>query len=189
MNWVDAVVIAIIAISALLAFLRGLVREALGIGAWVGAAAAAVWGGPLVLPKFQQWTVDPNIAYPAAYGIVFVGALILLSIVAGMVGSLVRGSMLGGLDRTLGVVFGVARGALLVAVAYIGLGLVADPATWPPPIRQARSLPFAYHGAVWLTGLLPAAYRPKMPPPPAQPETRAEDFLQPQPQGRAIARR
>ncbi len=187
MNWVDAAIIAVIVVSALLAFMRGFVREVLGIGAWIGAAAAALWGGPLVLPKFQQWITDPNIAYPAAYAVVFIAALIVLSVIAGMIGGLVRGSLLGGLDRTLGVVFGLARGAVLIAAAYIGLGLVAEPTSWPPPVQHARSLPFAYEGAAWLVGLLPDGYRPKLPPPPAQPETRAEDFLQPQPQGRALA--
>ena len=187
MNWVDAAIIAVIVVSALLAFMRGFVREVLGIGAWVGAAGAAIWGGPFVLPKFQLWITDPNIAYPAAYAVVFIGALILLSVIAGLVGGVVRGSLLGGLDRTLGVVFGLARGAVLVAAAYIGLGLIAEPASWPAPVQRARSLPFAYSGAAWLIGLLPDGYRPKLPPPPAQPETRAEDLLQPQPQGRAVA--
>lgn len=188
MNWVDAAVIAVIAVSALLAFMRGFVREALGIGAWVGAGVVALWGGPLLLPRVRGWIADPNIAFPAAYGAVFVGALIVFSVVAGMVGGLVRGSVLGGLDRTLGLVFGLVRGAVLVAAVYIGFGLVADPAAWPPPIRQARSLPLAYRGAVFLAGLLPDGYRPVVHPPPAEPEARAEDLLQPQPQGRALAR-
>jgi membrane protein required for colicin V production len=186
-NWVDAAIVGVFVVSALLAFLRGFVREVLGIGAWIGAAAAAIWGGPLVLPKVHQWIADPNVAYAVAYAAVFLGALILLSVLAGMVGGLVRGSLLGGLDRTLGMVFGLARGAVLVAAAYIGLGLIAEPASWPQPVLHARSLPLAYAGATWLVGLLPSLYRPKLPPPPAQPETRAEDLLQPPAQGRAVA--
>ena len=141
MNWVDAVVIAIIVVSALLAFLRGFVRELLGIGAWVGAAAVAVWGYRSWQPRFLGWIGNPDLADPAASPPCSLGALILFSVLAGMLGGVVRMSLLGGLDRTLGIVFGLARGAVLVAAAYIGLGLVVEPARWPPPLQQARTAP------------------------------------------------
>ncbi len=188
MNWVDAAVVAVIVFSALLAFMRGFVREVLGIGAWVGAALLAVWGGPYLLPRFREWISDPNLSYAAAYLAVFVGALILLSIMAGLVGGVVQGSLLGGLDRTLGVIFGLLRGAVLVGLAYIGLGLVAEPASWPVPLLHARCLPLAYDDAVLLVSVLPPAHRPAVPPPPGQSQARADDFMQPQPQGRAIGK-
>ena len=188
MNWVDLAVIAVIVFSALLAFMRGFVREVLGIGAWVGAALLAIWGGPFVLPRFHDWIGDPNVAFVAAYLSVFVGALILLSIMASLVGGVVQGSLLGGLDRTLGIIFGLVRGAVLVGLAYIGLGLVAAPASWPPPLLHARCLPWAYSDAVLLVSVLPPAHRPAVPPPPQSTQMRAEDLMQPQPQGRAIGK-
>lgn len=183
MNWVDGVVIAIFVVSALLAFARGFVREVMGIAAWVGAGAVAWWAGPLVLEKFQQWIDDPNLAYAAAYASVFIGALILFSVVAGMIGGLVRVSLLSGLDRTLGLAFGIVRGAAIVVAAYIGLGLVLPhPDRWPEPVQQARSTPYIYQGAEWAAKFLPERVRPNVYPPPAQPappETSAEDLLQP----------
>jgi len=55
MTWVDLVVLGVLAVSALFAFMRGLVREVLGLGAWVGAIFAGVWALPRVRPQFQQW--------------------------------------------------------------------------------------------------------------------------------------
>ena len=184
MNSVDIIVLAVIAASAMLACMRGLVRELMGIGAWIGAAIVAVWAGPELEPRVRAWTNNPDLSGPLAYGVVFVGALILLSIVASLIGGLVRGSVLGGVDRSLGVLFGVARGVLLIIVAYIGLGLVVVPERWPEPVLHARSLHYAYRGAAWLAEQLPQGYRPQVPAPPDGGQTRAADLLQLPAQGR-----
>ena len=148
MTWVDLVVLGVLAVSALLAFMRGLVREVLGIGAWVGAIFAAVWALPLVRPQFQQWIGDSPWVDPVAFA-------------RGVprhadradadrrrwISRLVRASALGGLDRTLGLVFGLARGAALVIIAYIVAGMVVPVDRWPEPVLQARSLPPVYRGA------------------------------------------
>jgi membrane protein required for colicin V production len=86
--------------------------------------------------------------------------------------------VLGGLDRSLGVLFGIARGVLLIIVAYIGGGMVIAPEHWPGPVRAARSVQYAYEGAAWLAGQLPQAYRPQVPLPPVGVQTRAADLLQ-----------
>ena len=94
LNTVDAAVLAVLFISAFLAFLRGLVREVLGVGAWIGGAAVAAASFHLVQPQFRQWIDNPDIADPVAFGAVFLAALIVLSVVANMVGGIVRLSML-----------------------------------------------------------------------------------------------
>jgi membrane protein required for colicin V production len=164
-NWVDLAVLAVIAISALLAFMRGLVREVMGIGAWVGAGIIAIWAGPELEPRVRSWLGNADFSSPVAYAAAFLVALILLSFLAHMVGTVVRGSLLGGIDRTLGVVFGVARGALLIVVAYIAGSLVMAPDRWPEPVRQARALPYAYQGAAWLAAQVPLRFRPVILPP------------------------
>lgn len=182
MNWVDAIAAAVLVVSTLVALVRGFVREVLGIFAWAGAVAVAIWGFPYVEPRFLQWIGDPNVATVAAYGALFLAALILFSVMTGMLGGLVRASPLSGLDTTLGLLFGVVRGALLLAVAYIGLGMVVEPARWPEPLQTARSTPWIYQGAVFAANLLPPPYRPvvKAPPAtPAAPEAKAEQLLPP----------
>lgn len=189
LNWVDFAIIAVIVFSGLLAFMRGFVREVLSIGSWVGAGLFAAWAFPFVQDRFRGWIENKDFADPVAYGAMFLASLIFLSIIAGMIGSVVRGSMLGGIDRTLGMVFGVLRGAALVVFAYIAGGLVVTSDKWPEPILAARSLPYAHEGATIAIGYLPPDYRPKITDLPAGRETRAEDLLHATPQGRAVAAR
>jgi membrane protein required for colicin V production len=191
MNWVDLVVLAVLALSGLLAFMRGLVREVLGLGAWIIAGVVASPYG--VFPTVQQWTRqqfnDPTTADIIAFGGVFIVTLIVLWIIAGIVGGLVRDSVLGGLDRTLGLLFGIARGAVLVAVLYVLVGMAVPAEQWPQPVLQARALPTVYHGAEWLASQLPQGYRPTVTPPPAEKPTTSADLLQSRPEGRALGPR
>ncbi len=162
MTSADFVLLAVVAVSAIVAFIRGFVREVLGIAAWVAAAYVAYAGFPAANPIVRGWISNQHIADPATYGIVFVIALIAFTIVTNLIGRMVRGSALGGVDRTLGLAYGVLRGALIVMVAYILAGMAIPPVEWPKPVRAARLLPFTHDGAVWLAGLLPQAYRPKV---------------------------
>ncbi len=185
MNWVDLAVLALLALSALLGLMRGLVREVLGLAAWAGAIAAAVDGFSTVRPWVRSMIPATDIADPVAFAVLFLFALVVLSIVARAVGGLVRGSVLGGLDRTLGLVFGLARGSLLVIIAYIGMGLVLPSDHWPLPVRQARALPVAYQGAQWAAAQMPPAYRPKVAAPPAEVPPDEAALLRANPAGRA----
>ncbi|HVC62896.1 MAG TPA: CvpA family protein [Acetobacteraceae bacterium] len=188
MTWVDLAVLVVLAVSALLAFMRGLVREVLGIGAWIGAGLAAAWGLPLARPQFHQWFGTSPWADPIAFVAIFVVALILLMLVAHAIGRAVRFSPLGGLDRTLGLVFGLVRGAALVIVAYIVAGMVVPVDQWPQPVQQARSLAPAYAGARWVVHQLPVDYRPRLYAPPAGRQATAEALLHATPQGSALGR-
>jgi len=188
MTWVDLVVLAVLAVSALLAFMRGLVREVLGLGAWVGAVAAAFWALPYARPRFQEWLGPSQWVDPIAFAGVLLVTLIVLMIIARWIGALVRDSPLGGLDRTLGLVFGLVRGAALVILAYIATGMVVPLERWPEPVLEARSLYFAYQGAVWVRDRLPVEYRPRLYPPPPGRATTAEALLHATPQGRAVGR-
>lgn len=186
MNWVDLVVLGVILISGLLAFSRGLVREALGLGAWIAAAAAALLAQPIVQPWARQQFSDQTLADTVGLVAVFVVVLILLSIVAGIIANAVQGSALGGLDRTLGLLFGLARGAVLVCAAYILVGLAVAVDQWPTPVLTARALPFVYRGADWIVTHVPTEYRPALAPPPGRP-TSAAELMQANPVGRATS--
>ena len=188
MTWVDLVILGVLALSALLAFLRGFVREVLGVGSWIGAILAAWWALPLVRPRFHEWLGDAPWVDPAAWGAIFLVTLIILMIVAGVISRLVRASALGGLDRTLGLVFGLARGAVLIVIAYILAGLLMPIDRWPPPVLQARALPLAYEGAYWAVERLPVDYRPRLYAPPSGREATADALLHATPQGRAVGK-
>jgi membrane protein required for colicin V production len=188
MTWVDFAVLGVIAVSALLAFMRGLVREVLGIAAWIGAGIAAAWGLPRARPQFQQWFGTSPWSDPITFVAIFVVALIVLMLIAHLIGRLVRRSALGGLDRTLGLVFGLLRGAALVILAYIVAGMVVPVDRWPDPVKQARVLWPAYDGALWVVHQLPVDYRPRLYAPPPGRETTAEALLHATPQGSALGR-
>jgi membrane protein required for colicin V production len=186
MNWVDLAVLGVAGLSALIGFARGLVREVLGVGAWLGAAAVAAIAFPFASAKARTMITDPGIADVVAAVAVFLVALILLSLIASWVGGVVRNSALGGLDRSLGLIFGLARGAALIVIAYIAVGLVEAPAAWPPVVLAARALPFAYEGAAWVVEILPPRYRPRLDRPPPAPVPGATALLQASPDGSAL---
>ena len=187
MNWVDLVVIGVVVVSGLAAFARGLVHEVLAIGAWIGAGFFAVWAAPFVGDRFLHW-FGPDFGKMAALGAMFVVALVVLSVLSSIVGGLLRMSALGTVDRTLGVVFGLVRGVVLIAFAYIVAGWVVAPDRWPPPVLDARTLPYAYEAARVGVNLLPREFRPVVAIPPSLPETRVDDLLRALPLGKAIAR-
>lgn len=191
MNWVDLVVLAVVLVSGLLGAMRGLVREVLGVAAWVVAAiAASPYGAfPYVAPWVRKQFSDPGIADAVAFGGVFLIVLVLLWIVVRMISNAVRGSALGGLDRTLGLVFGLGRGAALLVVAYILVGIGIAIEQWPTPVLEARSLPIVHRGAEWLAAQLPPNYRPAVARPPAGRPTSAADLLRANPVGRALGNR
>ena len=187
MTWVDLVVLGVLAVSALLAFMRGLVREVLGLGAWVGAVLAAVWAVPLALPRFEAWFGTAPWVEPVTFGVLFVITLIVLMILSHWISALVRRSPLGGIDRTLGLVFGLLRGAALIVIAYIAAGMLIPVDRWPAAVLEARALPVAYQGAHWVWERLPEKWRPQVYPPPGRQATEA-DLLHAKPQGHALGR-
>jgi len=187
MNWVDLVVLAVLAVSGMLAFLRGLVREVLGLGAWVVAAVVASSYGlfSYTEPYVRQQFSDPTTAAIVAFGGVFLIVLIVCWIIASNVAGAIQRSALGGLDRTLGLVFGLARGVVLLSVVYILVGMAIPIEQWPAPFTNARALPVVHRGAAWLADHVPPAYRPSVAAPPGGRATTAASLMQSSPIGRA----
>ncbi|HBK08404.1 MAG TPA: colicin V production CvpA [Acetobacteraceae bacterium] len=189
MTWVDLVVFGFLLVSGLLAFGRGLVREILGIGAWIGSVALAFFGLPMTRGIVRTWFSTPEWVDPVSFILVFLISLIILMLIAKMIGGFVRGSVLGGVDRTLGLVFGLARGATVVIIAYI-LGQMVFPIDrWPDAVLRARTLTPIYEAAKWVRDQLPDPYRPHtLDPPPAGRDATSEALLRANPQGRATGK-
>ena len=187
MNWVDGAVLVLVAFSGMLGFVRGMVREVFGLAAWVGAAIAAWWFFPDVQGLARQAIENPDVADPVAFGGIFLVVLIVLSVIARVLGGAVRKSALGGLDRTLGLVYGLARGAAIVIAAYLIAGAVEPVDRWPDQVLEARTLPSIYLGAAWVVQRLPEDYRPALVVPPAGRPTGSAELLQANPAGHALA--
>ena len=119
----------------------------------------------------------------------FIVALIVLLLICARIGAVVRDSVLGGLDRTLGLVFGLARGAALVIIAYIigWDGGAGGPLAGAGAARPARCRS-PIEGANWVVAQLPPDYRPRLYAPPAGRETTAAACCTRTPQGRATGR-
>lgn len=123
---IDAVVAAVFILSAILAWSRGFVRESLAILGWIGAAVLAFLFAPTVRPMVAQLPVldrfmgdSCELATIAGFAVVFALALVIFSIITPLFSSVVQRSALGGVDQGMGFLFGVARGILLVAIAFI----------------------------------------------------------------------
>ncbi|AXC50921.1 CvpA family protein [Paracoccus suum] len=123
---IDGIVAAVIILSAILAYSRGFVRESLAILGWIGAAVLAfLFAGaarPMIsqVPGLNKFLGDScELGTIAGFAVVFAIALVVFSIVTPLFSSVVQRSALGGVDQGMGFLFGVARGILLVAVAFI----------------------------------------------------------------------
>jgi len=122
---IDGVVALIIVLSALLAYSRGVVREIMAIAGWVAAAVLAFIFAPQVEPLIKEVPVlgefiadSCELSIISAFAAVFAVALIVMSFFTPLFSSLVQRSALGGVDQGVGFLFGVARGILLVAIAF-----------------------------------------------------------------------
>jgi membrane protein required for colicin V production len=155
MTSADLIIIAILALSALLAFMRGFVREVLSIGAWVGAAVATIYGFPLAQPYARKYIEVALFADIAAGVAIFVLALIILTILSHALSKNVRDSALGAVDRSLGLLFGLVRGAVLVCLAYLVMAWAIPQEDRPVWIAQSRTLPLVQQGADLLLRILP----------------------------------
>ncbi|HSY86406.1 MAG TPA: CvpA family protein [Verrucomicrobiae bacterium] len=155
-NFVDLAVIGVMLISALLAFGRGLVREVLSIGAWVAAALAALWGFPYAKDIARKYISITILADMVTATAIFLVTLIVCAAISHAIARNVRGSTFGALDRSLGLLFGLLRGAVLICFAYLLFTwAVPNEADQPTVIKEARSRPLIASGADILRSLLP----------------------------------
>lgn len=137
----DLALIGLLTISALVGLVRGLIREALSLAVWISAAWVAASHGGEVAPLFARTFDDPMIRLWVARALVFVAVLFAGSFLVWVVGYLVRDSIITGTDRMLGLMFGLARGVVVVALLVLALelfGLAAEP-WW----QQSKLVPYA----------------------------------------------
>jgi membrane protein required for colicin V production len=188
----DIAILAFVALSGLFALVRGLTREVLAIIAWAGAAYVAYRLYPYVLPFAQRHIESEWVAEIAAGAGLFILALIVLSVLSHGLAQRVRSSPANGLDRLLGLVFGLARGMLVVCLLYAVADRTVFHQSRPDWIQRARVTPALQRGADYLVSLIPkdrlhrlepnGPGRPKLPLPVPTP---APDMVPPGPTQKA----
>lgn len=150
----DLVVIGVVVISALLAAVRGFTREVLAIVAWVAAAAAAWFLHPMALPLVKPYINSDTVALAAAIGGIFIVTLIVVSIITVKLSDAILDSRIGALDRTLGFVFGAARGLLICVIGWVFFAWLAQ-GKMPEWAAQARTRPLLENSGNSLVAMLP----------------------------------
>lgn len=152
LTWVDWAIVAIIAVSALISLTRGFVKEALSLLTWVIAGLVAWLFGGALAELLVPYIETPSLRVIAACAILFVLTLLLGGLVNYLISQLVKATGLSGTDRFLGMVFGAARGALLVVVAVglLSLAPVEADAWW----RESVAIPHFLLVADWSKNLI-----------------------------------
>jgi membrane protein required for colicin V production len=154
-NLVDVGVISLLVISALIGLLRGFTRELLGIFAWIGALIAAIYGLVLLRPLLLPYIKNPFIADVVSGIIIFIIVLFILGSLSRSLSLRVKGSALGGLDRSLGLIFGIVRGGALFVIAYFIASLVSNVDKWPTEIKDAKTYPYVVESTAWFRSMIP----------------------------------
>jgi membrane protein required for colicin V production len=167
----DCVVIAVILVSAIIAFLRGFIREVLTILGVGGGLVAAYFIGPSLAPVFLKWIAgaapEPDakclkhmipcdaVADVMAYGAIFIIVVLVLSIVSHFLSSSAKAVGLGAVDRTFGVVFGVVRGIALLGLLYLPFYLMTDKEDRAKIFEGSTTQVYVEATSTFFAGLIP----------------------------------
>lgn len=154
MSWLDLVILALIALSALISLIRGFVKESISLVTWIIAGVLAFRYFTPMAALLEPFVSSPMVRSIAGFGILFVSTLIIGAIVNFVMSQLVARTGLSGTDRALGVVFGAARGVLIVTMIVLLASLTPMPeASW---WQESASVGLFQQFAEWLKGIIPA---------------------------------
>ena len=156
-NYFDIAVIAIIVISAAMSLVRGFMREAFSIAAFVGAAAATIIGFPHVRPLAEKQFGIGLTADAVTLAGIFLVVYVLIAVIAGQLTKVIRQvEEVNVVDRLLGLLFGAARGLLLLALFSIVIEAALPADKMPRVITNAKTYPFVNATARWIQAVVPA---------------------------------
>ncbi len=153
MTAIDYAILGVIAVSALVSLFRGFVREALSLAVWIASVWLAWRYFNELEPFLSQWVEEPSLRTGLAFVAIWLGALLVGGIVVHLLSLIVDKTGLNVTDRFIGLFFGAARGALLVAILVLLAGLTPMPrdSWW----RQSQLLPYFEQAAKVMRGFLP----------------------------------
>ena len=151
----DIVLIVVMLVSGLLAMVRGFMREVLSIAAWVIAAGATLYSYSKLLPLAKQYFNNDIVATVAVVGGVFLLTLLIVSVITVRISDMVLDSRVGALDRTLGFLFGLGRGLIIVVVAFQFFTWLVPERSQPDWVKDAKSRVVLAGTGNWLISMLP----------------------------------
>jgi membrane protein required for colicin V production len=154
-TWLDLILLLVMLVSGLLAMIRGFMREILSIAAWGIAALTTLYTYARVLPTVQQYFSSNTVATAVTVVSIFLLTLMLVSILTVRISDLILDSRVGALDRTLGFLFGLGRGLLIVVVAYLFFDWLVPDRSKPEWVLNAKSKVVIKSTGDWLKGMLP----------------------------------
>ncbi|MDF2368082.1 CvpA family protein [Sneathiella sp.] len=151
----DAVILVILLISAIFGFVRGFVKETLSVAGWVGAVFLSLYLFPLLQPIAREFILNLLIADILTGAVIFILSLVILSYISHAISEKVKASSLGALDRSLGIFFGIARGAILLGIAWLIFVQFIPEKDRPDWVLQAKMLPIIEASGEFIARLLP----------------------------------
>jgi membrane protein required for colicin V production len=151
----DVILIGVMLISAMLAMIRGFLREILSIAAWVIAAAVTLFSYSKLLPLAKGYVNNDIIAAVVVAASTFLLTLLVVSAATVRFSDMVLDSRVGALDRTLGFLFGLARGLIIVVVAFLFFVWLVPSKTQPSWVANAKSRVVLQSTGDWLMSMLP----------------------------------
>jgi len=152
----DILLLVVMLISGLLAMIRGFMREVLSIAAWAISAIAAIYFAGRLAPIVKaNVNVGDTPANAIAAAAVFLLVLLLVSIITVRISDMILDSRVGALDRTLGFLFGLGRGLIIVVVAFLFFAWLVPDRSQPDWVKSAKSRLVLQSTGQWLMSMLP----------------------------------
>lgn len=161
LNWVDCAIVGVIVFSTVISFIRGFVRESLSLASWIIAFWVALTFAKPMTGYLVTYFARQEVRLAIAFFGLFIVSLILGSMLSHLISQLVQKTGLSGTDRLLGLIFGVARGVLIVALLLLlgDLMSLQKAHGW----QQSVLLPYFDPIVAWLKSFLPVAAQPAAP--------------------------
>ena len=154
MAWLDIAILGVILLSTLISLIRGFVKESISLATWLAAGFIAMTYYLVLAQMLQPYIESPTISQAAAFGILFIITLIVGAIINYIISQLVSKTGLSGTDKLLGMIFGAARGVLIVSMIVLFAGLTPMPqeAWW----QQSQLVDQFREVAIWIQQYMPA---------------------------------
>lgn len=152
--WVDYSIACLVLVSALIGLFRGFVKEAFALFTWLVASGVGMNYSRDFAVLLENSISYPSARIAAAFALLFFMTLILGSLISFILSQLIEKTGLTGTDRLLGVLFGIARGGLLVALLVMLAGVTPLPED--PWWKQSKLIPPFQSLAVWLKDHIPS---------------------------------